>query len=119
MDSKVLADAVNNYLDEDGAGKRRVLACVVMPDYSGLLTNEIKRAELISGYKILRNKPRRMMDCIVPKEYLSEKEYQLQMRNIEFKVDKELAKPQLASQSAFLVLDSLRSVLKLNSRFKY
>lgn len=115
-----MAKFISSQLQEDRSSpkRRKVLACVVIPDYSKLLTYEIQRAELISGFKIMRNNQRRFMNCIVPKAFLNEKDYQIKMRNVEFQVDKQITRNQVSSQTAFLALDSLSSVLKLKAKFK-
>lgn len=118
LDPKVLTALINSQLDDGMSGKKRVLACVVIPDYSGLLKCEIERAQLITGFKILKNNKRRVLNCIVPKAFINEGEYQKKMRNVEFLVDKEITKEQIGSQTAFMALDSLRSVLKLSSKLK-
>lgn len=118
LDPKVLIDFFNCQLNEGLSGKRKVLACVIMPDYSELLKYEIMRAELITGFKITKNQQGRFLSCILPKAFKNDREYQKKMKNIEFLVDKELTKLQIGSQSAFLVLDSLSSVLKLSSQFR-
>ena len=110
---------MNRQLDTDGIGKKSVLTCVVMPDYSHLLANEIKRAELISGYSIMKGVSSRPLAWLVPKSFITDSEYNKNMRKLEFNIDNVLMREVVGSQTAFMALDSLSSVLKLSKIFRY
>lgn len=90
-----------------------------MPDYSQLLAKEIKRAELIVGHKIMRGVTSKPLTWLVPNAFINEREYNRRLRKLEFRIDNELAKECGGSQTAFLALDSLSSVLKLSKILKY
>lgn len=90
---------------------------MVIPDYSKQCLLEIERKELQDSYKIIRTNPP-FFKCLVSQEYLKEPNYVQKLREIDFQIDQQLITPQTGTRTAFMSLESLDSIAKLNAELE-
>jgi hypothetical protein len=95
------------FRDLDYTGK--VLACVVIPDYSRLFKLEKEREKITLRYSMFHDDPP-LLRCFANKEYLREDAFHKKMQELNYQIDKELTKPLSGSRTAFIAVDSMQSV---------
>lgn len=95
----------------------RVYTSVVIPDYSKQCILEIERKELEDSAKLIKANPP-LFRCLVGNEYTKDVDYQQKLKEIDYKIDLELVKPQEGTRTAFMSLESLESIAKLKGELE-
>lgn len=114
--SHKLVGVVKTELRKQGLNTR-INAATVMPDFTRLFELEKERTDLISNFSIMaKYKP--PWKIVIPNEFLVASEYKKKIDQIDFLIDQELMKPIKPSTTAFMSLDSLKSISHLKNRFR-
>jgi len=108
----VLHQFLQKIIDPHDTNEGRVIAGIIIPDYSQLFQEESKLAEGITGYKIMRDQSP-FLKCLYPKEYLSDNHFKVFEATQNFKIDTCITNQIKSTHTAFVALDSLKSVLKI------
>jgi hypothetical protein len=92
-------------------------AANIMPDYSKLFVLERRRAELTSSFGIISKfKPTTKM--VLPNEMVNAPDFRKKLDQMDFKIDKQLMHQVKPSRTAFMSLNSLKSISFLKKRFR-
>jgi hypothetical protein len=88
------------------------LFSIVNPDYSNLFELENERASIVSTYRILSSHAP-LLKCLVPKYLLNDQALERKIQELDFLIDVELTKPTNMSRNAFIAVNSLSNVLRI------
>lgn len=100
---------------QDCGGEGKILACIVIPDHSKLYDFERKREHVIMRYEMFRDDPPPLSWCFGSEAYLEDDAFERRIDQIDFQVDKQLTKHLKGTNTAFLLLDSLHTVLNIKN----
>lgn len=97
---------------------RKILGCIIAPDYSRLIELERDRSEVLVNFDQIEGyQP--VFRFLIPQELKTQAAFERKLRHIEVEQDATICAPLLGSFTAFVILDNLTAVTKLANRFAY
>ena len=110
---EVMTQHLANYLGRllDGSGS--VVSCVIIPDYNRLYKLEQERMYLLSRRSIFKHVHQPAMKCFAKDSYFNDVLLEVELAQLDHKIDLEMTKKIYSSQTAFVLLDSVSAVQRL------
>lgn len=115
----LLSKDLKNFLQAELAKlgyHRKILGCIIVPDYSRLIELERDRSEVLVNFDQIEGyQP--VFRFLIPQELKTQPGFEKKLRQIEVDQDAAICTPLLGSFTAFVILDNLTAVSKLAKKF--